>query len=121
MGYYSTTTSPVRSIEGANFAELDSMARRLALGDGTVDLLKAMSLQQAAAWIRSSSMPELMREAIYAQVPGLKAEVERQTAAEVLRQYEERQEQNRQQEQSSPLPVWPFVLGGGVLLWLLLK
>jgi len=118
MSYYSPTISPVRSIEGANFAELDSMARRLALGDGTVDLLRAMSIQQAAAWIRSSSMPELMREMIYTQIPGLKAEVERQTAADVVRQYEEQQQQ---QQQDSPLPVWPFVLGGGVLLWLLWK
>lgn len=121
MSYYNTDIPSVRSIESANFAELDTMARRLALGDGTVDLLKAMSVAQAAAWMRSSSMPELMREAIYTQIPGLKAEVERQTAAEVVRQYEEREQEQKQQEQDSSVPVWPFVVGGGFLLWLLLK
>ena len=95
------------------------MARHLALADegpDTIELLKGMGLERAAAWMRSSSMPEVLKKAIYAQIPGLKAEVERQKAAEVIREYE-----NKQVAAEESVPVWPYVVGGGILLWFILK
>ncbi len=95
------------------------MARRLALADGepdTIALLKNMGLERAAAWMRSSPMPDVLKEAVYAQIPGLKAEVERQKAAEVIREYE-----NKQIPGEQSAPVWPYLLGGGIVLWVLFK
>lgn len=95
------------------------MARRLALADegpNTIELLKGMGLERAAAWMRSSPMPNVLKEAIYAQIPGLKTEVEHQIAAEIVQSYE-----NKQTTEEPSAPVWPYVLGGSLLLWFILK